>query len=312
MDYVIAGNVMLDTVRFADGTTSAREHIGGPATFAYSGVKLWTDNVIQCSYVGEDYHPLFDPWVEKNNIDTRAIKVRCDHCNHSFLLYREDGTYGPDPEAKHFRSDWMQDFGHMKSSPDDIGEFTKGGGTKGVYIAQNVDYVYWRKMKEIKARDGFKLMWEIEGPSSYKEFMPAVLNAMESTDIFSINIQEARNLFEVETEEEVIKELQKCPVDLTLFRVGKKGLYSVTPTEVYFLPSAPVDKEIDPTGCGNTSTGSALYAYAEGYDALMVGIMANVASAQNIRQYGIIPDFMAVRDFAYNQANELYEEFKNK
>ena len=37
MDYVIAGNVMIDTVRFPDGRHSDGDHIGGPATFAYSG-----------------------------------------------------------------------------------------------------------------------------------------------------------------------------------------------------------------------------------------------------------------------------------
>ena len=57
--HVIGGNVMLDSVRFADGSEHRRESIGGPATFAYSGVKLWTDSVMQCSRVGEDFHELF-------------------------------------------------------------------------------------------------------------------------------------------------------------------------------------------------------------------------------------------------------------
>ena len=309
MDYVIGGNVMLDRVTFLDGTKSS-EHIGGPATFAYSGVRLYTDSVMQCSNVGEDYHPLFDPWMAKNDVIPDGIKVKCEHCNHSYLVYNEDGTYSPDPSAKRFRSDWIQDFGYMKTSPEEIGVWTQQGGVKGVYVAQNVDRVYWRKMKEIMARDGFKLMWEIEGPSSYKEFMPEVLNAIENVDIFSINVQEARHLFEVETEEECIKELQKLPVDMTLFRVGGKGAYMVTPNKYYYLPPAPSDKIVDPTGCGNTSTGAALYAYAEGYDALMVGIMANVAAAQNIRQFGVIPDFKAVREFAFNQAEELYKKYK--
>ena len=200
----------------------------------------------------------------------------------------------------------------MKTSPEQIEKWTQGNAVRGIYVAQSVDTVWWKKLKQIKARDGFKVMWEIEGPSSYHRYMPEVLNAMENVDIFSINIQEARNLFNVETEEECIRELQKMPVDMTLFRVGKKGVYSITPTEVYFVPSAPVDREIDPTGCGNTSTGAALYAYCEGKDALMVGIMANVASAQNIRQYGVIPDFNAVRDFAFKQAQILYEEYKKE
>ena len=41
---------------------------------------------------------------------------------------------------------------------------------KGVYVAQNCDKVSWDDLGAIKARDGFKIMWEIEGPSSYKQF----------------------------------------------------------------------------------------------------------------------------------------------
>ena len=56
MDYVIAGNVMIDTVRFPDGRHSDGDHIGGPATFAYSGVKLWTDSVMPVSYTHLDVY----------------------------------------------------------------------------------------------------------------------------------------------------------------------------------------------------------------------------------------------------------------
>ena len=69
---------------------------------------------------------------------------------------------------------------------------------------------------------------------------------------------------------------------------------------------------VDPTGCGNTSTGGALYAYAEGYDPLMVGIMANVASGQNIRQYGVIQDFAKAREEAQAQVQELYAKYKEQ
>ena len=313
MDYVVFGNVMLDTVLLADGQKgSGRENIGGPATFAYSGIRLWTDNVMQSSKVGEDYHELFDPWIEKNNVIPDGFEVVTEYSNHSFLVYNEDGTYSAADNVKRFRSDWIQDFGYMKTRPEQISRWTKDGNVKGIYVAQNVDYVWWRELKKIKARDGFKVMWEIEGPSSYYAYMDAVLNAFENVDIFSINVQEARNLFNLETEAECIEKLQELPVDMTLFRVGEKGVYSVTPDKTFFLPSAPVDNVIDPTGCGNTSTGSALFAYAEGYDPLMVGIMANVAAAQNIRQYGIIPDFAAVRDFAWEQSKRLYREYKNK
>ncbi|NLL91843.1 MAG: carbohydrate kinase family protein [Ruminococcaceae bacterium] len=313
MDYLVAGNVMVDIVRFADGSGSDRKNMGGPSVFAYSGVKLWTDSSMLVCKVGEDFYEYFDEWLEKNNVVREGIKVVCDYCNHSFLVYKEDGTYMGDPERftkERHRSDWIQDFGYMKTTPEDIGEFSSKYNIKGVYLAQNNDYVWWRKFSEIKKRDGFKFMWEIEAPCCEPNQMEANLNALKSTDIFSINVQEACSLFEVDTEEECIEKLKQLPVDVTIFRVGKKGLYSIAGNEVFFLPSAPADRVVDPTGCGNTSTGSAMYAYSEGHDPLMIGIMANVASAQNIRQFGVIPDFDAVREFAYKQAKELYDNYK--
>ena len=44
----------------------------------------------------------------------------------------------------------------------------------------------------------------------------------------------------------------------------------------------------------------------------MIGIMANIASSMNIRQYGVIPDFAAVRQEAYQMAEDLYNEYQEK
>ena len=44
---------MLDTVKYPDGTTSGT-HIGGPAIFAYAGIKLWDDDCQMLTNVGSD------------------------------------------------------------------------------------------------------------------------------------------------------------------------------------------------------------------------------------------------------------------
>jgi len=309
-EYIAAGNVMIDVIRFHGQRQISKKHIGGPATFAYSGIKLYTDNVMQVSNVGDDFDQYFREWIAKNGVITDGFKVKCDYCNHSYLVYKEDGTYNADPSIARYRDDWIQDFGYMKTSPEEIGVFTKCGGVKGVYIAQNVDYVFWRKFDELKKRDGFKIMWEIEAPSSYKRYMPAVLNALSTADIFSINFKEACNLFGCETEEECIRGIQELPVELTIFRVGEKGLYSISEGKAHYLPTAKIADKIDPTGCGNCSTGGALYAFCEGEDPIMVGIMANVAAAMNIRQYGVMQDFELVRGYAFEKAKEIYREYK--
>lgn len=312
MRYVIGGNVMLDSVRFADGREHTRESIGGPATFAYSGVKLFTDDVMQCSRVGEDYHELFDDWMARNGVCPDGFRVVSESCNHSYLVYNEDGTYGSDrfDQSTEQASEWIQNLGYMKTSPQDFAAYTDKT-TKGIYLAQNYDKVFWDQLGKVKARDGFKVMWEIEAPSAHLEFLDKVIYACQYVDIFSINIQEAQNLFGVKGDEACIAQLQKIPVDMTLFRVGERGLYALTPTESYYLPPAP-GPVVDPTGCGNTSTGGALYAFAEGYDPLMVGIVANVASAQNIRQFGVIQDFATARKEAQQQVQELYTKYRQQ
>ena len=315
-DYIIAGNVMLDKVIFLDGSESGREHIGGPATFAYSGVRIWTDSVMQCSNLGADYETLFNPWLMENSIETAGLKVVCDRCNHSIMHFTDkSGAYaGPmqykESEEEHWlKNDAWQDFGYMKTKPEEIEAFTKGCNVKGVYVAQNADRIFWKKLGVIKKRDGFKLMWEIESPWSFKHYLHDIQEiCSDNVDVFSINIEEAEHLFDCKGDEACIRGLQELDVDMTLFRVGNRGLHVVTREKTIHLKPAP-GPIVDPTGCGNTSTGAALYAYAQGMDPLMVGIMANVASSQNIRQYGIIPNFSSIREESLQLASILYNQY---
>lgn len=181
---------------------------------------------------------------------------------------------------------------------------------KGVYLAQNADRTFWSRLGAVKLRDGFKLMWEIEAPWCHPYYMKDIQEICETyVDAFSINIQEAQLLFNCAGEEACIQNLQQLKVSFTLFRVGSKGLYVVTPDEAIMLSPAP-GPVVDPTGCGNTSTGAALYAFGEGHDPLMIGIMANVGASMNIRQYGIIPNFKKIREEAFAMSKSLYEQYK--
>lgn len=96
---------------------------------------------------------------------------------------------------------------------------------------------------------------------------------------------------------------------MTLFRVGERGLYVVTKDEAVYLPPAP-GPVVDTVGCGNSSTGGALYAYAEGKDPLTVGLMANIASARNLMQYGLIPEFQSIRDECFQELEALKGQYK--
>ena len=96
-------------------------------------------------------------------------------------------------------------------------------------------------------------MWEIKNPWAFKHYLQDIKTiCAENVDAFSINIGEAQNLFGCVGDQACITALQYLDVDLTLFRVGERGAYVVTPTDVIYLPPAP-GPVVDPTGCGNTS-----------------------------------------------------------
>jgi sugar/nucleoside kinase (ribokinase family) len=305
VEYIVAGNVMIDSVYFANKSEN-KNQLGGPAIFAYSGVNLWTDNALLVSNVGRDFYDYFNDWIRTNNVSDAGILVKTDYSNHMQLEYIKDGNYVND--EKELVDRVWENLGYLKITPEDIEAHTINGGIKGLYIAQNCDSVIWDKLGVIKERDKFKIMWEIEAPYAKEKYIDKVIHALSYTDVFSINLKEAQNLFGTLVEEEIIEQMKQLPTDMIIFRVGERGLYTIHKNKHYFHPTITIGKVIDPTGCGNASTGAALYAYCEYKDPISVGIKANVTAAFNTQNYGVIPDINVIRDRASMIFKEQYKK----
>lgn len=109
-----------------------------------------------------------------------------------------------------------------------------------------------------------KLMWEITTgdlltPSRHTQ----VLEKIQTVDAFSMNFNEAKAFFGKQELEEVLDELRKIGKPC-FFRAGERGAYMLQGSETAFLPAVGTEESVDPTGCGNCSTATALIGYAEG------------------------------------------------
>jgi len=308
MEYLLAGNLMVDTILFRDG--SKTDQLGGPAPFAYTGVKLWTDNCKLVCNVGNDFNNYYGEWCRANQVNRDSICILGDYCNHTELGYNDDGTYGITDYMAPLDLAWMTDYlerlGYLRIRPKDIERAIGDDDIKGVYLSQDCDRVFWEQIGEIKKRHPFTMMWEIETRHALRENLDDVLYALQWVDLFSVNLPECQKLFELEEEQKIVERLKEIPVTMTVFRVGERGLYVIYGAEDYFFPSASNDGVIDPTGCGNSSTGAALYAYCETKDPICVGIIANVASSINLGYKGLIPDLMGSRETA-EKKREVHE-----
>ena len=303
MEYLAIGDLLLDTVEFADGTDSG-VNAGGPVAFGYSGIRLWTDSCMMISNAGADYYQHFKKWIEKNNIETKGIKVKSDFTNHFRITYKPDGSY----EYSYGLPGKFGtiNFGYLRVSIEDIEPYCKN--LKGLYMDQPIDRVFLANLIKLKEKYGFKIMWEIQRETYFENAKEVIDEFIPQVDIFSINSREGREFFGAEGDEEIIEILKgyKTPC---FFRTGEKGSHMIMDGKDYFVPSILIDKEDDPTGCGNSSTATAMYAFCEGYSPVEIAIMGNITAAYNVRQFGLIPEFTeSIRE----DARKLFDEYKKK
>ncbi len=304
--YLTCGNIMSDFVEQADGTLG-EIHMGGPAFFALTGVRLWSKDCRLLCRAGADYVETYGSWMAANGLECSSIKVDAEHCTQHILKHHLDGTYS-------FRSRFgIELLGYLKTRPEDIEEALTPD-IKGIYMAQNVDRIYWQKIGRLKEKYPFKFMWELENIPEHLNgtgWLKAVKEVIGHADMWSLNSDEASRLFGIpkQNEEDLINEIMKMPVEMTLFRVGKKGAYAVSPTTAVFCPSIDIDKSVDPTGCGNCSTGAAMYAHVAGYSLKEVVIMANIAAGYNAAQYG---PYMLFTDEVMEHAHNLRKLYLEK
>ena len=83
-------------------------------------------------------------------------------------------------------------------------------------------------------------------------------------DYYSLNRPESFDLFGVKTEEAAIEKMQQIGVPC-FYRVGKRGAYFIKDGEVAFEPSVELGPQMDPTGCGNSSTAACFAAMCKGW-----------------------------------------------
>lgn len=303
--YISCGNLVLDRVRLADGQVSP-PNLGGGGLFALAGVRVWTQSCKLVCHAGEDYFETYGRWMEANGLTNDGVMIDAEKCSSSVITHHSDGTYSQENPLGPKRG--AENFGYLQVKPRELGALIDAD-TKAVYMTQICDKVRWKNIARVKDETGIKVMWELQLFDQTLEQVKAVIG---QADMFSLNKFEASKLYGIpaEKEEELVKRLQELPVEMTFFRVGKAGAYVVTPNKVAFCgPVDPFGRSVDPTGCGNCSTGGAMVAYMEGYDPLMVGIMANISAGFNANQYGVYPQFdEKTMQMARELAEKIYAE----
>ena len=287
LKYLVTGCTLLNDMNYADGS-KAEGFLGG-AIYTVDGIKPYCDDILFVTTAGPDFDEYFGEYYRQNQLSIEGVQFVLARTPYNTLDYQADGRWREYSKyGKGFEKEWgpkaLIQASYVIRYADEH--------TRGIYFESAAREPVWKHLDGIrKAAPNAKIMWEIPTPDiDNPEEKNNIAALIEKCDIYSINLPESITYFGTNSEEESIKAILALGKPC-FFRVGEKGSYMIVDGKAWFAPSIDVDKSVDPTGCGNCSTGSALYGFCEGLHPLKTAILANLAAALNALQFGPYPLF---------------------
>lgn len=287
-DYFAFGQINCDRVITESGELTAA-YPGGSAFFALTGMNLYSDSCALVTTTGEDYTDYWGEWYQRNGGTRDYITVEAEECQKNTLIYYNDGKYGASFPTDPFKAAIAHEMrGYLVPKISQLAAAAERGA-KGAYVYMSADKVQWRRLLEIIEKTGLQVMWEV---NHIPRELPEIKAILEYPVMWSINHFEAEEIFGIERQnvDALLDEIQKITKVACYYRAGGSGAYMVTPDGIWQCPAIdPCGPSVDPTGCGNTSTGAAMYAMAAGNSPERSLVMAAVAAGFNAAQYGPMP-----------------------
>jgi sugar/nucleoside kinase (ribokinase family) len=299
MQYIVCGPSIVNEVVRKDGSTVGP--ILGGSVFCVAGIRLWTANCGFVSNVGPDFESFYGSWFAANGLRTDLVSKILPHTWHTRLTYGDEGIHSED-------SIYGQEDEELLGSLDIITADQVcdaiGDDTRGIYLESAEGSPFWQEVDKVREASDAKIMWEIPTSATMDASRhEGVMKTISLTDMFSVNLPEARSLFATTDEKTVISRILDTG-RICFLRAGERGSYMIMDGKATFSPSLTVGEIVDPTGCGNASTAAALYGCCEGLAPDVTARLANISAAYNLLQYGPYPLFS---DAVMSDAKALLE-----
>jgi sugar/nucleoside kinase (ribokinase family) len=277
MDYLAVSTAVIDTIHPA-GSAPPVIAGGGAGLYAYSGLRMWADDVHLVCGGGNDFSVTLEPWFREHGVSTAAMFPVDAPTPGTMVQYFDDGERIEQPKygAEHYR--------RFIAGIDNIAPYCSG--CRGMYLFSTADDArFWERLGELKRQYRFTRLWEISADSAVPEKREQVLNIAPLVDILSINRTEAARLFSG-GEELCIRSLASLGLPLVFYRRGKEGALMIHGEQRIAVPSIAGFDAVDPTGAGNSSSGAVLAGYCQGLCPRTAGLMGSIAAGFTIAQYG--------------------------
>lgn len=299
MRYITAGSPIINDFRYSDGRY-VTGRLGGSVVYALYGLAMCGENPIFAQKVGHDFESFYGKWMDDNGYSREGLIYGDEDTTYLEVHYSENGLWEHRPVKKADGTFYNQKFAMV--SPEVMEPFVPKCG--GIFINSNVTHPFWKDMLDMRDRYKVPLMWEIGTQDFLPELRKEVFALMKKCDYYSMNFEEAKVLFNTQSEEEILRSL--CDLRIPcFFRAGEKGAYLTRYDRYTFVKSCGVERAVDPTGCGNSSTAASLVGLCEGYSDEYTVALSNAVATINARYVGPCP---RITDELKKEAVDIAEE----
>ena len=273
---MVASCVDIDEVRYP-GKPEVKA-LGGAGLYAYAGMRVFGNSSYLACHMPKRCIELFGEWFESNQVCMDCVDF-VDNGSMTRVDYRTDETRRDLPVIG------LAGKRALNPGIDDIRRYL-AEETRGIYVFRHLDIPFLEDLSRLRKEKGLLVMWEIAADSALPCNREAIADIAASLGGFSINMKEASSLFDTTDEDELKSELSGFGDAFVYLRDGSRGAWLIHAGEMVFCPSADVERVVDTTGCGNSSTGAVLQSLCCGAQLLEAASQGAAAAARILGQYG--------------------------
>ena len=267
-DFFSFGNLAIDDLIYADGTTSWRV-AGGAAMYAALGMAVWTDKAATVAPFGPDYPVEVLRGIEFACARRLPVSMR------NWGLYEDDGS-------RHFvsrraSSDW-------EAASPQIADLNDGP-----YVNCHIGPMPWNRASSLidglRGRGAQTISLDIHDRKLAGVTIDDYVALLRGVDVFLPSTQDVSDYLPGRSAHAALRELRARLPGLAVIGIKRGGdgviVHAAGDSDIISVPSAS-DKTVDITGAGDAFCGGFLAGYARDRDALEGALHGSISAAYAI------------------------------
>ncbi|OLC28206.1 MAG: hypothetical protein AUH31_10135 [Armatimonadetes bacterium 13_1_40CM_64_14] len=277
--FVAVGTIIIDDIVTSDGQ-SQPGILGGAATHAAAGMRVWTKNVGLIGSVGDNFPAQLWRVLQQMGFDLRSVRRFPHTTPRAWQIY----------DAREHRTEIFQspqhEFPTFSPTPDQVTAYPEAQGFHLMTV--DLDGVA-ALVAAMRRAAGALILWEPAPWHLVAEQRPRVLNLVRSVDIISPNAEECTAMLGPAPPERWIVTFLEAGAKLVSIRMGREGslIRSRDDAAAQHVDAISLGPPVDVTGGGNAYSGGLLVGYHRTHHSAAAGLYGAISAAITLQHQGV-------------------------